>query len=74
MYAGTLNITAVLFMVNHYIEIWNNTVIFDGPAFFIPVQKIACRCAVSLGRIPAPTGEDQVLFVSPLPDLQLHFL
>ena len=56
------------------LEIWNNTVIFDGPAFFIPVQKIACRCAVSLGRIPAPTGEDQVLFVSPLPDLQLHFL
>ena len=46
--------------------------ITEGPAFFIPVQKIACR-AVCLSQIPCPSGEEQVLFVSPLSDLYIIF-
>ena len=56
------------------LEIWSKHMITEGPALFIPVQKIACRCAVCLSQIPCPSGEEQVLFVSPLSDFFCFFV
>ena len=52
------------------LQIWKDDHIPEGPAMFLPIHKLECRCIVAYSTVPLPNGaEDRVLFVSPLPGL-----
>ena len=64
------------------LEIWKDEHIPEGPAMFLPIHKLECRCVAANSTIPVPNGaenittslpgcaEERVLFVSPLPGLK----
>ena len=56
------------------IEIWDHSKYFqDGPATFLPVHKIACRCVVGYGTIKKPSGaEEDVMFVNSVPSFEFY--
>ena len=54
------------------LEIWSTDYITEGPAMFLPIHKLACRCVIAHGTVPVPDGDqtERVIFVSPLPSLK----
>lgn len=66
------------------LEIWKDEYIPEGPAMFLPLRKLECRCVaahstipvpstgISRDAIPLPGGAEErvIIFVSPLPGLK----
>ena len=55
------------------LKIWNDEHISEGPAMFLPINQLECRCVVANGTVPLPSGtEERVLFISPLPGFKFQ--
>lgn len=55
------------------LEIWKDAHIPEGPAMFLPIHKLDCRCTLAYSTIPLPDStEERVIFSSPLPGLKYN--
>ena len=53
------------------LEIWKDAHIPEGPAMFLPLHRLDCRCTLAHSTIPLPDNtEERVVFSSPLPGLK----
>lgn len=53
------------------LEVWSEGYIPEGPAMFLPIHMLVCRCTLAQAMIPLPDNkEEKVTFISPLPTLK----
>ena len=59
------------FLYGKPLEIWKDAFVPEGPAMFLPIHRLECRCTFAYSTIPLPDStHERVIFSSPFPGLK----